>query len=61
MTLIARRSLLIALAAAPAAYTSLAYAVDALPDARFVGFAQAMNDLEVGSARLALAACRDAW
>ena len=55
MTLIARRSLLIALAAAPATYASLAYAVDALPDARFVGFAQAVNDFEVGSARLALA------
>ena len=34
MTLIARRSLLIALAAAPATYASLAHAVDALPDAR---------------------------
>ena len=55
MPLIARRSLLIALAAAPVAYTSVAYAVDALPDARFVGFAQAVNDFEIGSARLALA------
>lgn len=54
MTLIARRSLLIALAAAPAVYPSFAHAVDALPDARFVGFAQAVNDFEVGSAQLAL-------
>lgn len=55
MTLMARRSLLIALAAAPAAYSSLAHAVDALPDARFVGFAQAVNDFEINSGRLALA------
>ena len=48
MTLIARRSLLIALAAAPAAYSvPTALAVDALPDARFVGFAQAINDFEI--------------
>jgi putative membrane protein len=55
MTLIARRSLLIALAAAPAVYVPLAHAVDALPDARFVGFAQQINDFEVGAGRLALA------
>ena len=55
MTLIARRSLLIALATTPAAYISVAHAVDALPDARFVGFAQAVNDFEVRSAQLALA------
>jgi putative membrane protein len=53
--LIARRSLLIALAAAPAVHPALAHAVDALPDARFVGFAQAVNDFEIGSGRLALA------
>ena len=55
MTSIARRSLLIALAAAPAAYSSIAHAVDALPDARFVGFAQAVNDFEIRSGQLALA------
>ena len=55
MTLIARRSLLIALAAAPAAYSSVAHAVDALPDARFVGFAQAVNDFGIRSGQLALA------
>ena len=55
MTLIARRSLLIAMAAAPAAYSSVAHAVDALPDARFVGFAQAVNDFGIRSGQLALA------
>jgi putative membrane protein len=55
MTVIARRSLLIALAAAPAVYASRAYAVDALPDARFVGFAQAVNDFGIRSGQLALA------
>jgi putative membrane protein len=54
MTSIARRSLLIALATAPAAYGSLAHAVDALPDARFVGFAQAVNDFSISSGQLAL-------
>jgi putative membrane protein len=56
MTSIARRGvLLFALAAVPAAYASRALAVDALPDARFVGFAQQHNDFEIASARLALA------
>jgi putative membrane protein len=55
MTQIARRSvLLFALAAVPAAYASRAFAVDALPDARFVGYAQAHNDFEIASAKLAL-------
>jgi putative membrane protein len=31
-----------------------AYAVDALPDARFVGFVQEANDFEIGAAQLAL-------
>ena len=53
MTVIARRSLL--MAAAPAVYASRAYAVDALPDARFVGFAQAVNDFGIRSGQLALA------
>ena len=55
MTLIARRSLLIALAATPVVYVPLAHAVDALPDARFVGFSQQINDFEVGAGQLALA------
>jgi putative membrane protein len=55
MTQIARRRVLaFALAAVPAAYASRALAVDALPDARFVGYAQAHNDFEIASARLAL-------
>jgi putative membrane protein len=56
MTPIARRAVLIlALAAVPTAYASRAFAVDALPDARFVGYAQAHNDFEIASAKLALA------
>jgi putative membrane protein len=56
MTPIARRAVLtFALAAVPAAYASRALAVDALPDARFVGYAQMHNDFEIASARLALA------
>ena len=55
MTPIARRGvLLFAFAALPAAYASRALAVDALPDARFVGFAQQHNDFEIASAKLAL-------
>ena len=55
MTPIARRTVLrFALAAVPAAYASRAFAVDALTDARFVGYAQAHNDFEIASARLAL-------
>ena len=55
MTQLARRSvLLFALAAVPVAYASRALAVDALPDARFVGFAQQHNDFEIASAQLAL-------
>jgi putative membrane protein len=55
MTPIARRSFLMAaLAAVPAAYAPQAFAVDALPDARFVGYAQAHNDFEIASAKLAL-------
>ena len=49
-----RRSLLAVLAAAPMLYTVVAHAQDALPDARFVGFAQAVNDFEIASGNLAL-------
>ena len=34
--------------------TNIALAVDALPDARFVGFMQEANDFEIGSSNLAL-------
>jgi putative membrane protein len=55
MTLIARRFVLLsALAALPLTHATRALAVDALPDARFVGYAQAHNDFEIASARLAL-------
>lgn len=50
-----RTVLLFALAAVPAAYAAPALAVDALPDARFVGYAQSHNDFEIASAKLALA------
>jgi len=54
MKAIARRTLLIATAAAPAMLAARAWAQDALPDARFVGFAQAVNDFEIASGNLAL-------
>jgi putative membrane protein len=43
------------LAVSPLAHAAQALAVDALPDARFVGFAQALNDFEIKSGQLALA------
>ena len=56
MTPIARRSFLIALSAASVGgAVTAAHAVDALPDARFVGFAQAINDFGISSGNLALA------
>jgi putative membrane protein len=55
MTPIARRSFMAALSAASVAVAATARAVDALPDARFVGFAQAVNDFGVASGNLALA------
>jgi putative membrane protein len=54
MTAIGRRSLLVASMIVPAAHVSSALAVDALPDARFVGFAQAVNDFDLGSGQMAL-------
>ena len=59
--LIARRAALkFALTAVPAAYVSTvfvssAHAVDALPSARFVGWAQTFNDYEIAAGRMALA------
>lgn len=55
MTLIARRSFMVALSIASVGCAVSAHAVDALPDARFVGFAQAVNDFEIASGNLALA------
>ena len=52
MTPIARRALIAAFAIAP--ISRLAHAVDALPDARFVGFAETVNDFEIQSGQLAL-------
>jgi putative membrane protein len=54
MTPIARRSFMVALSVAAIGGAVTALAVDALPDARFVGFAQAVNDFEVASGNLAL-------
>jgi putative membrane protein len=54
MTSIIRRSFLAIVAMAPVSYIPLAHGVDALPDARFVGFAQTVNDFEIQSSRLAL-------
>jgi putative membrane protein len=55
MTPITRRTILVGLALVPISYTPSAFAVDALPDACFVGFAQAVNDFEIGSGNLAMA------
>ena len=49
-----RRSILLGIAALPAVYATAAWAVDALPDSRFVGYAQQLNDFEIASGRLAL-------
>ena len=59
--IIARRAALrLALTAIPAAYVSTglvsaAHAVDALPAARFVGWAQTFNDYEIAAGRIAVA------
>ena len=52
MTPIIRRTFLVAVAATPLSHVTLVHAVDALPDARFVGFA--VNDFEIKSGQLAL-------
>ena len=54
MTPIIRRTFLVAVAVAPLSHVSLVHAVDALPDARFVGFAETVNDFEIKSGQLAL-------
>jgi putative membrane protein len=56
MTPVARRSFLaLAVSAIPLAYVSRAFAVDALPETRFVGYAQDHNDFEIASGKLAMA------
>jgi putative membrane protein len=55
MTLNRRRTILFGLALVPFSFTPFAFAVDALPDARFVGFAQAVNDFEIASGNMAMA------
>ncbi|WP_439614126.1 DUF4142 domain-containing protein [Reyranella sp.] len=55
MQSIARRSVLFGVAALSVLPAGAAFAVNALPDARFVGFAQEFNDFEIASGRLALA------
>lgn len=60
MIAINRRSLLIASLLLPAVSALPALAQDALPDARFVGFAQAVNDFDLASGNLALARSGDA-
>ena len=60
MTAIKRRSLLVASFVVPTVYVLPALAQDALPDARFVGFAQAVNDFDLASGNLAMARSGDA-
>lgn len=51
---ISRRALMATVVIASMSCVSRAQAVDALPDARFVGFAETVNDFEVQSGQLAL-------
>lgn len=50
-----RRNILLSSAALALFYSRAAAAVDALPDARFVGFAQAVNDFAIASGNMAMA------
>jgi putative membrane protein len=54
MTPIIRRTFLIATAVVAVAPIAQSQQVQALPDARFVGFAQTVNDFEIQSGQLAL-------
>ena len=55
MTSFARRALVLGFAAAvPVLGARAAFAVDALPDARFVGYAQQINDFEIAAGQMAL-------
>ena len=51
---ISRRAFVATVAFASISYVPFAQAVDALPDARFVGFAETVNDFEMKSGQLAL-------
>lgn len=50
-----RRNVLLSSAALALFYSRVASAVDALPDARFVGFAQVVNDFAIASGNMAMA------
>ena len=54
MTPFIRRTFLVAIATVPIAHVAPVYAVNALPDAQFVGFAETVNDFEIKSGQLAL-------
>lgn len=54
MTVITRRKLFAASFVVPTVAVLPALAQDALPDSRFVGFAQAVNDFDLASGRMAL-------
>src|SRR5262245_13509796 len=54
MMLISRRPVLALVPVASISYIPLAQAVDALPAARFVGFAEPVNDFAIKSGQLAL-------
>lgn len=51
---ISRRAFVATVAFASISHVPFAQAVDALPDARFVGFAETVNDFEMKSGQLAL-------
>lgn len=51
---ITRRAFVATVAVASLSFVPLAQAVDALPDARFVGFAETVNDFQMKSGQLAL-------
>ena len=55
MAQVKRRNVLVGLAVASMSSLRVAWAVDALPDARFVGFAQAVNDFQIASGNMAMA------
>jgi len=59
MMLISRRAILASVAVVSISYSLLAQAVDALPDARFVGFAETVNDFAIKSGQLALTKSSD--
>src|SRR5215510_8398905 len=54
MTPVHRRTFVVAAVTAPVWGARLAHAVEALPDARFVGFAETVNDFEIKSGQMAL-------